>query len=133
MPVVWTGVEYFRSELYYLKFSWFNIGYALPVQLSGWRWIHLGMYGVGFLVLCLASLFTFRISRAQKKITCIEILLFVALVWIFVSLSMGDFGSARKPSPTLVGVQMKFPGENLLPKMLDKALAKKIPTRRFSS
>src|ERR1039457_6247656 len=30
IPVVWTGLEYFRSELYYLKFSWLNVGYALP-------------------------------------------------------------------------------------------------------
>jgi apolipoprotein N-acyltransferase len=28
VPVIWTGTEYFRSELYYLRFSWLNIGYA---------------------------------------------------------------------------------------------------------
>ena len=28
IPFVWTGLEYFRSELYYLRFSWLNIGYA---------------------------------------------------------------------------------------------------------
>jgi hypothetical protein len=28
-PLVWTGFAYFRSELYYLRFSWFNRGYAL--------------------------------------------------------------------------------------------------------
>ncbi|MEI9960759.1 MAG: hypothetical protein WDM76_06405 [Limisphaerales bacterium] len=33
IPIIWTGLEYFRSELYYLKFSWLNIGYALPEQL----------------------------------------------------------------------------------------------------
>src|SRR6185436_18661658 len=27
-PVLWTGLEYFRSELYQLKFSWLNIGYV---------------------------------------------------------------------------------------------------------
>ena len=43
IPMVWTGVEYFRSELYYLKFSWLNVGYALPFG-SGL----FGMYGVGF-------------------------------------------------------------------------------------
>ena len=26
--LVWTGLEYFRSELYYLRFSWLNVGYA---------------------------------------------------------------------------------------------------------
>src|ERR1700677_1942369 len=29
-PFLWTGLEYFRSELYYLRFSWLNVGYALP-------------------------------------------------------------------------------------------------------
>lgn len=29
LPVLWTGVEYFRSELYYLRFSWINAGYTL--------------------------------------------------------------------------------------------------------
>src|SRR5436190_10608383 len=29
VPLVWSGLEYFRSELYYLRFSWLNVGYAL--------------------------------------------------------------------------------------------------------
>ncbi len=28
MPFLWTGLEYFRSELYYLRFSWLNAGYV---------------------------------------------------------------------------------------------------------
>src|SRR5208283_230765 len=47
IPFVWTGIEYFRSELYYLKFSWLNVGCALPVQASGFGVIHLGMFGAG--------------------------------------------------------------------------------------
>ncbi|HAM73868.1 MAG TPA: hypothetical protein DCM86_19730 [Verrucomicrobiales bacterium] len=48
-PFLWTGLEYFRSELYYLRFSWINVGYAmsgtpLHVLLHAW-----GVYGVGFL------------------------------------------------------------------------------------
>ena len=43
IPIVWTGIEYFRSELYYLKFSWLNIGYAFHFST-------LGMYGSGFAV-----------------------------------------------------------------------------------
>jgi len=27
-PLLWTGLEYFRSELYFLRFSWLNVGYA---------------------------------------------------------------------------------------------------------
>src|SRR5262249_49365477 len=46
IPFVWTGLEYFRSELYYLKFSWLNVEYAF----SGWQLFSFhtfGMYGVG--------------------------------------------------------------------------------------
>ena len=28
IPCLWTGLEYFRSELYYLRFSWINVGYV---------------------------------------------------------------------------------------------------------
>src|ERR1043166_2968545 len=35
IPFIWTGLEYFRSELYYLRFSWLNVGYAF----SGLRWV----------------------------------------------------------------------------------------------
>ena len=40
IPFLWTGLEYFRSELYYLRFSWLNAGYvfanalpAFPLQI----------------------------------------------------------------------------------------------------
>ena len=28
LPFLWTGLEYFRSELYYLRFSWLSVGFA---------------------------------------------------------------------------------------------------------
>ena len=51
IPFVWTGLEYFRSELYYLRFSWLNVGYAF----AGAPWqgaLKLaGTYGVGFVLM----------------------------------------------------------------------------------
>ena len=61
IPMVWTGLEYFRSELYYLKFSWLNIGYALPAQISGFGAYHIGMYGVGFLVFVIVRIVSIQI------------------------------------------------------------------------
>lgn len=48
LPVIWTGIEYFRSELYYLRFSWLTPGLAVPADdMSGF--VHaVGVYGVGF-------------------------------------------------------------------------------------
>jgi apolipoprotein N-acyltransferase len=55
VPFVWTGLEYFRSELYYLRFSWLNAGYAF----AGAPWQgalgSTGVYGAGFLLMSLAS------------------------------------------------------------------------------
>jgi hypothetical protein len=36
-PFFWTGLEYFRSELYYLKFSWLNVGYAFAESALSYR------------------------------------------------------------------------------------------------
>ncbi len=37
IPILWTGLEYFRSELYYLKFSWLNVGYLSTVSSEIFR------------------------------------------------------------------------------------------------
>src|ERR1041385_8575449 len=55
LPFLWTGLEYFRSELYYLRFSWLNIGYAFAGGNS--IAIHsLGVYGIGFIAAACAAL-----------------------------------------------------------------------------
>jgi hypothetical protein len=47
MPVLWMGVEFFRSELYYLKFAWVLPGQAVAF-LPGVRLLWVGVYGLGF-------------------------------------------------------------------------------------
>ncbi len=56
VPFVWTGLEYFRSELYYLRFSWLSPGYAFAE--GGWEPVlkGLGTYGVGFVLMGVACL-----------------------------------------------------------------------------
>ena len=49
-PMWWLAVEYFRSELYPLRFSWLNTGYLSP-SLSGL----FGMYGAGFFLMLVAA------------------------------------------------------------------------------
>src|SRR5687767_5420608 len=67
-PFLWTGVEYFRSELYYLRFSWVNVGYGFAPfpehALVPW----FGMYGAAFVVMLFASHFPFfdRTSGGRK-------------------------------------------------------------------
>jgi apolipoprotein N-acyltransferase len=113
VPFFWTGLEYFRSELYYLKFSWMNVGYAFS---GTWLGLHFfGMYGVGFLAALCAALFL-----AGRKLAYVGIgftlLMFLATL------------PPDKPYKTdsklhIAGVQMEFPPEADIPRALDALLA----------
>jgi apolipoprotein N-acyltransferase len=52
LPVLWMGLEYFRSELYPLKFAWLTPGFAfVPGAMARTA----GVYGVGFFCMALAA------------------------------------------------------------------------------
>src|ERR1043166_2284810 len=55
VPFLWLGLEYFRSELYYLRFSWLNAGYAFAGAVSSMPLKLIGMYGTGFLLMSIAA------------------------------------------------------------------------------
>jgi len=55
LPILWTGLEYFRSEVWPLRFSWLSLGYAFSESSQVFQVTHLGLYGVGFLVAALAA------------------------------------------------------------------------------
>lgn len=110
IPFAWTGLEYFRSELYYLRFSWLNIGYAF----AGAPWqaaLKLtGIYGAGFLLASLASAaaFWWHKSRIRAGAT---------LVLGAGAVGLGGLLAGQAP-PALpaagvrvAGVQMEFPAE----------------------
>jgi len=101
-PFLWTGLEYFRSELYALRFSWLNVGYAL----SGGRvpFGAVGDYGIGFIAVFLAALFLAR----QFKLMVLTFIVSLGYMTILMFL--------RHSSQTLplqvAGVQMEFPTES---------------------
>jgi apolipoprotein N-acyltransferase len=111
IPFVWTGLEYFRSELYYLRFSWLNIGYAF----AGAPWqgtLKLaGVYGVGFLLAGLASIAGYAWQKSRTK--AVVVLVLAAAGVCLTSL----WARTEQPGPPIarvrvVGVQMEFPSEN---------------------
>src|SRR5881394_2440023 len=55
VPCLWTGLEYFRSELYYLRFSWLNVGYAFSGSTYEPILKLLGMYGIGFVMVTVVA------------------------------------------------------------------------------
>jgi apolipoprotein N-acyltransferase len=115
IPVFWMGLEYFRSELYYLKFSWLNIGYALgDFQIFE---IHsFGMYGVGFLIALCAGLFL-----VLRWYVAMGAMLGIILITCF--LPATDIGRQPRPALHIAGVQMEFPNERDIPPALDATLA----------
>ena len=73
IPFVWTGLEYFRSELYFLRFSWLNVGYTFSDNLPLLRMMNLlGMYGMGFLAAILAAVLACLRPLQATHSTCTD-------------------------------------------------------------
>jgi apolipoprotein N-acyltransferase len=123
VPVVWTGLEYFRSELYYLKFSWLNIGYALPAWFS---FLGNGMYGLGFLIFATAVVFVFILWRSKMALAVA--LLMGLLFLLAASITWAERGSLPLQ---IAGIQMEFPSPGGLSEALDKTLARNPDARIF--
>ncbi len=117
-PVLWTGLEYFRGELYYLRFTWMTFGMAHgdPAVARG-----LGVYFLGFLAMAMAS----GVQAFRKAGYAAVISLLAALV------IMAGFLSPKttlpgKPEPgglMVAGVQLEFAEHKIL-SSLDQAVAK---------
>src|SRR5262249_4005018 len=54
-PVLWTGIEFFRSEVWSLRFAWLLPGQVVA-PLPGVRMASIGVYGLGFLFMAIAAL-----------------------------------------------------------------------------
>jgi apolipoprotein N-acyltransferase len=114
IPFLWMGLEYFRSELYYLKFSWMNVGYALapagpPLSIYG-------MYAVGLVAAIYAAAFLAAKLRSALIITG------ALTLWCILN-SAVEFVPPRNGPVRIAGVQMEFPVEADIPRALDAALA----------
>jgi apolipoprotein N-acyltransferase len=111
--VLWTGVEYFRSELYPLRFSWFSVGYVFSD--CGGLLPKLGVYGIGFLVFALAACTLKR--GAISKLTAFATL--IAFANFPITSNQDQTDTVR-----VAGVQLEFPADLELPKYLDQVLEK---------
>jgi apolipoprotein N-acyltransferase len=108
LPFIWCGLEYFRSELYYLRFSWLSAGFAfapgsIPLPL-------IGIYGSGFLLMCVASAGAYRWRKSKWQGI-------VVLLMGLSALQLGGWAGQRKEGGAsgrllhVAGVQMEFPTE----------------------
>ena len=111
VPFVWTGLEYFRSELYYLRFSWLNVGYAFAG--SPWQGALklAGTYGVGFLLMGVAATAAYLWQKSRIRGLALLCLMVGGLC---LGRLPGDKASSAPPAATVhvAGVQMEFPTES---------------------
>ena len=116
-PFLWTGLEFFRSELYYLRFSWLNAGFVFSDSPALHYLSAYGVYGIGFLIMAAVGAAHLR-GRAR---------------WIGVALlTAAALYPALIPTPRaspqktlrVAGVQMEFPDSATVIAALDSTMAK---------
>ncbi|MDO8734299.1 MAG: nitrilase-related carbon-nitrogen hydrolase, partial [Elusimicrobiota bacterium] len=66
-PVLWVGFEYFRSEVWFLKFTWFGLGYSQvnsPILQTASVW---GTYGISFFIIFSQGLMMNGLNEKRLK------------------------------------------------------------------
>lgn len=113
-PVFWTGVEFFRSELYYLKFAWILPGQVVAFA-PGLRWLWFGVYGLGFLCALAATLLVG--PRTIYRMTGAALLVVLAALMYLPTSSAGDLTHAPLH---VAGVQLEHPSETQAASALER-------------
>jgi apolipoprotein N-acyltransferase len=113
LPVIWLGLEYLRSELYFLKFAWLTPGFLLS-HPSSLPLLSAGVYGFSFIVMCgLVAVWTCIQRKTAVTAVCVVPLM------LFVPMSTSpDSG----PGPAVVGIQLEAAGEQEVLAALEKVI-----------
>jgi apolipoprotein N-acyltransferase len=135
LPFVSTGLEYFRSELYYLRFSWLMPAYALA-EGKEMRWLlGAGAYGFGFFALAL-----FGALLAGRRRPLLALAALASWAGLYLGLDFAHrraVSGAPETSPpalgkgagglgrvTVAGLQLEFPSQREILTGLGRLLAK---------
>ena len=97
-PVLWLGLEYFRSEVWMLHFSWLTPGFALPADKMGWLYQSLGVYGSGAVLVLAGAAWGFL----KKPVMALAAGLLIPALLLPGEHVVGDTGSVR-----ITGVQFE--------------------------
>lgn len=120
-PFLWIGLEYFRSELYYLRFSWLNAGYVFSNSTGLHFMAGFGVYGIGFLLMAWAAFVHVfgRLSKSGRLVCC------VALAAVSTLPALRSPAVKRAASAlNVTGVQLEFPAAPTVRAALNGALKK---------
>jgi apolipoprotein N-acyltransferase len=121
LPFLWTGIEYFRSEVYHLRFSWLSAGFAFADSELYAHFSWLGVYGIGFLLMTLVS--GVLLARRHRMMMASSIVIVGAIVLLLFS-SKNDAEKSDVRSLRVAGMQMEFPTPRELQAGLDELIAK---------
>jgi apolipoprotein N-acyltransferase len=68
LPILWVGLEHFRSECWQLKFGWITPGYAQASDLFAVQAAEIvGVYGLSFVVVLVSALAAWGITRPSAS------------------------------------------------------------------
>ncbi|MFH1226349.1 MAG: apolipoprotein N-acyltransferase [Planctomycetota bacterium] len=68
IPIFWTGIEYFRSEGYYLRFGWLSLGYSqAPYNVLIQCCDIFGVYGLTFLIITVNTVIAWFILEHIRR------------------------------------------------------------------
>jgi apolipoprotein N-acyltransferase len=108
VPFLWTGLEYFRSELYYLRFSWLSPAYAfsempwqVPLSITG-------VYGLGFVLAAVAVVANLPRTTVARLIALV---VGAVAIWTWGFACETRTEALGKGQVRIAGVQMEFPTE----------------------
>lgn len=119
IPFIWTGLEYFRGELYYLRFSWLTAGHAFSASPQIFTATHLGAYGIALVLMLLVALPGLLPGNNARVARVVSL---VVLAW-FTNVAGKPRSSEKSFTVHVAGVQVEFPAPLEVPGVLDKLLA----------
>ena len=109
LPVLWLGLEYFRSELYHLRFSWLTPGFALTHP--AWRpFASTGVYGFSFLAMLVftALHLAARSGRTSpKSLAAPATLIAAGAALVTAAIATSPRRAAAQHQPFIVGIQLE--------------------------
>ncbi len=123
VPLLWLGLEYFRSEIYFLKFSWFNAGYAFAGNLPSAPLGLLGVYGIGWFLMTIA-VGVAQLPRKQALASGFAALLALGIIANRALVFPASPAPTNSKGPVVAGIQLEFPIDSELPGYLDQVLRK---------
>jgi apolipoprotein N-acyltransferase len=121
-PVLWLGLEFFRGELYYLRFTWLTAGFAFDQQPSAFSWLG-GGYGIGFWLMLTVAASSLALRFCQRRhFTLAVALVVLSAVWPVIA-KAGRREAATHATVAFAGVQVFQPHYSELIPRLDKIIA----------